>query len=242
MLSPFVLKKEMGKRLRRLKKLRHMRIHREGTHILILSAFVLAALCVSMHYMFVTRIPFIVVTSISGALYAMMLNFFRIPLRKYESDTQGVVIAPADGKVVVVEEVEENEYFHDRRLMISIFMNVFNVHANWIPVDGKVTLVRHHDGNYHMAWLPKASIENERSTVVIRTPEGQEVLTRQIAGAMARRVVTYLEEGEEYEIDDHMGFIKFGSRVDVYLPLGSEVCVKLGQSTTGNETVIAKLK
>ena len=121
-------------------------------------------------------------------------------------------------------------------------MNIVNVHANWIPVDGTVKLVRHHNGNFHKAWLPKASIENERSTVVIETPEGVEVMARQIAGAVARRIATYAKEGEECYIDEHMGFIKFGSRVDVYLPLGSEVLVNMGQKTVGNETIIARLK
>lgn len=228
----------MGKRLRKLRKLR---IHREGVHILVISAFLMAFLFLALYYIFETKVPFIVVTVICGLLYALMLNFFRSPIREFEENTEGVVIAPADGKVVVIEEVEENEYFHDRRLMISIFMSILNVHANWIPVDGRVKMVRHHNGNYHAAWLPKASIENERSTIVVVTPEGKEILTRQIAGAVARRVVTYLEEGMDYEIDDHMGFIKFGSRVDVYLPLGTKVCVKLGQKTTGNETVIARL-
>ena len=125
---------------------------------------------------------------------------------------------------------------------ISIFMNLFNVHANWYPVDGVIKKVSHEDGRYMSAWLPKASTENERSTVVIETPGGVEILTRQIAGAMARRIVTYAEVGEDCYVDEHMGFIKFGSRVDVYLPLGTEVCVEMGQSTTGNQTVIAKLK
>ena len=144
--------------------------------------------------------------------------------------------------IVVIEEVDENEYFHDRRLMISIFMSVINVHANWYPVDGTVKKVAHHNGKFMKAWLPKASTDNERSTVVIETPEGVEVMARQIAGAMARRIVTYAEPGEDCYIDEHMGFIKFGSRVDVYLPLGTEVFVKMGQTTTGNQTVIAKLK
>ena len=229
----------MGKRLRKLRKIR---IHSEGTHILVVGAIALAFLCAAVYYAFPSRVPFIVVTVISAVSYTLVANFYRCPIRKFEYDTKGVVIAPADGKVVVVEEVSEEEYFHDRRLMISIFMSPLNVHANWIPVDGRVKLVRHYPGNHHAAWLPKSSIENERSTIVIETPEGQEVLARQIAGAMARRVVTYLEEGEEYEIDEHMGFIKLGSRVDLYLPLGTEVCVGLGQKTTGNETVIARLK
>lgn len=229
----------MGKRLRKLRKLR---IHREGVHILLFSAVAMAILCGAVLYTFPYKTPFIVVTVICITIYLLVLNFFRCPIREFEESTEGVVIAPADGKVVVIEEVEEPEYFHDRRLQISIFMSPLNVHANWIPVDGRVKLVRHYDGNHLAAWLPKSSIENERSTIVIQTPEGQEVLARQVAGAIARRVVTYLEEGMDYEIDDHMGFIKFGSRVDVFLPLGSEVCVQLGQKTTGNETIIARLK
>jgi len=229
----------MGTRLRRL---RQLRIHSEGTHILISSAILLVAVCFALHFCCASRIPLIVVAATGTLLYALTVNFYRCPIRKFESDTRGVVIAPADGKIVVIEEVEENEYFHDRRLMISIFMSPLNVHANWIPVDGRVKLVRHYDGNHNAAWLPKSSIENERSTIVIETPEGHEVLVRQVAGAMARRVVTYLEEGIDYEIDDHMGFIKLGSRVDVFLPLDAQVYVKLDQRTTGNETVIAKLK
>ncbi len=174
-------------------------------------------------------------------VYLIVVNFFRCPIRLFEGDTEKVVVAPADGRIVVIEEVEENEYFHDKRIMVSIFMSLVNVHANWIPVDGTIKLVRHHNGNFHKAWLPKASIENERSTVVIETPEGVDIMARQIAGAMARRIVTYAHEGEECYIDEHMGFIKFGSRVDVYLPLGTEICVKMGQKTTGNETILARL-
>lgn len=151
-------------------------------------------------------------------------------------------MAPADGKIVVIEEVDENEYFHDKRLMISIFMSITNVHANWFPVDGKVKFVRHFDGNYHKAWLPKASEENEHADVMLTTDGGVDILCRQIAGAVARRIVTYAKEGEECFIDEHLGFIKLGSRVDVFLPVGSEVCVKMGQPTTGDQTVIAKLK
>ena len=126
--------------------------------------------------------------------------------------------------------------------MISIFMSVLNVHANWYPVEGTIKKVGHENGKFMKAWLPKASTDNERSLVVIETPEGVEVMARQIAGAMARRIVTYAKEGEECFIDEHMGFIKFGSRVDVYLPIGSKPCVKLGDLTTGNQTIIAKLK
>lgn len=232
----------MGRKLRKLRKIRKIRLHREGTHILTVSAIVFAVLCAAMHFCFETRVPFIVVTVLCSLIYTLIVNFYRCPIRKFEYDTTDVVVAPADGKVVVVEETDENEYFHDRRLMISIFMSPFNVHANWIPVDGRVKYVRHYDGNHRAAWLPKASIENERSTIVIETPGGEEILVRQVAGAMARRVVTYLEEGSEYEIDEHLGFIKLGSRVDVYLPLTAEPLIELGYKTTGNETIIAKLK
>ena len=151
------------------------------------------------------------------------------------------MVAPADGRVGVIEETDENDYFHDRRLLISIFMSPLNVHANWFPVDGQVKFVRHFDGNYHKAWLPKASEENEHADIMIETPDGQEVLVLQIAGAVARRIVTYAKDLEECYIDEHLGFIKLGSRVDVYLPLGSQPDVKMGQSTTGDLTVIAKL-
>ena len=159
----------------------------------------------------------------------------------FQGPTTESVVAPADGHVVVIEEVEEKEYFHDKRLMVSIFMSLTNVHANWVPCDGKVIRVAHQDGNFMKAYLPKASTENERSMVVIKTPHGQEVMVRQVAGAMARRIVTYVEEGMDCFIDDHLGFIKFGSRVDLYLPLGTEVKVKMGQATVGDETLIARL-
>ncbi len=229
----------MGKRLRKLKKIR---LHHEGTVTLIWGAVGLVALNLSLYLLLDEKVVSHVVLFLSTLVYLVLVNFFQCPVRLFSGDTDGIVVAPADGRVVVVEETEENEYFHDRRIMVSIFMSLFNVHANWIPTDGKVKLVRHHDGNFHKAWLPKASEENERSTVVITTPDGTDILVRQIAGAMARRIVTYAGEGEECYVDEHLGFIKFGSRVDVYLPLDTEVCVALHQKTVGNETIIAKLK
>lgn len=226
----------------RLKKLKKIRIHREGTHILWASFLLLLLINAALYWGIDCKIPFYVVAVASIAVYLLMVNFFRCPIRLFGQDTEKIVVAPADGKIVVIEEVDENEYFHDRRLMVSIFMSIVNVHANWYPVDGTIKKVAHHNGNFMKAWLPKASTENERSTVVIKTPEGVEILTRQIAGAVARRIVTYAEVGEECYIDEHMGFIKFGSRVDVYLPIGTEICVKMGQLTTGNQTIIAKLK
>lgn len=229
--------------MKKLKKIKKIRIHREGTDTLIISCILLLALNSAVYYFSSPyKFPFYIVAAISIIVYLLLVNFFQCPIRRFKGDTKQIVVAPADGKIVVIEEVDEHEYFHDRRLMISIFMSVFNVHANWYPVDGTVKKVAHQNGNFKAAWLPKASTENERSMVVIETPEGVEVMARQIAGAMARRIVTYAEAGEDCYIDEHMGFIKFGSRVDVYLPLGTEVLVKQGEHTTGNETVIAKLK
>lgn len=225
-------------------KIKKVRLHSEGTDILRKSLLVILVTGALLYYFLrdVTLWPFYAYMVICIILYAMAVNFFRCPIRIFNGDKEGTVLAAADGKVVVIEEVEENEYFHDRRLMISIFMSITNVHANWFPVEGLVKKVVHHKGNFHKAWLPKASTENERSTVVIETPDGKEVLVRQIAGAVARRIVTYAREDEDCYFDEHMGFIKFGSRVDVYLPTDTEVLVKMGQRTVGNQTVIAKLK
>ncbi len=226
----------------RLKKLKKIRIHREGTHILVGALILLIAVNAFFFYVFECKIPFYLVVAASAIVYGLVLNFFRCPIRLFGEETEKIVVAPADGRIVVIEEVEEHEYFHDKRIMVSIFMSILNVHANWYPVDGTVKHVSHQNGKFMKAWLPKASTENERSTVIIETPEGVEIMARQIAGAMARRIVTYAEPGEECYIDEHMGFIKFGSRVDVYLPLGTEICVRMGQLTIGNQTVIAKLK
>ena len=234
----------MGERIKKLKKIR---IHREGTSELLYSAIALIAINLLLFYVLdyvhplARHIVMPVVGGISVFIWLSMLNFYRCPIRYFNGDTEKLVVAPADGKIVVVEEAEENTYFHEKRLMISIFMSPLNVHANWFPVDGKVKHVEHFNGNYHKAWLPKASEENEHADTIITTPDGQDILVRQIAGAMARRIVTYAKEGEECYIDEHLGFIKLGSRVDVYLPLTARACVTMNQPTTGDQTVIAKL-
>ena len=225
------------------KKLKKIRIHHEGTNTLFYGAIGIALVVLILWFSIPTKIPFWIFVVVFGTVYGIVLNFYRCPIRYYASeDTENVVVAPADGHIVVIEEVEENEYFHEKRLMVSIFMSLWNVHANWFPVDGKVKFVKHFDGNFHKAWLPKASEENEHTDTMITIPDGRDILCRQIAGAMARRIVTYAKEGEDCYIDEHLGFIKLGSRVDLYLPIGSEVCVKMGQSTMGDQTVIAKLK
>ena len=179
---------------------------------------------------------------ISLVLFLLVVNFFRAPRRHFQGDKETAVVSSVDGKVVALEEVEETEYLHRRVLQLSVFMTILDVHANWVPVKGKVKLVKHHNGRFMAAYLPKSSTENERSTIVIETPAGQEILVRQIAGAMARRIVTYVEPGDEVDQEQYMGFIKFGSRVDIFLPLGTEVLVKLGDKTTGGVTHVARLK
>lgn len=232
----------MGEKIKRIKKIKNIRLHREGTNTLLYVGIAIAAIGALIWYLCGSGVLFNAYICLMIILYGIMINFFRCPVRYYNGETENIVVAPADGKVVVIEEVEEDEYFHDKRLMISIFMSLFNVHANWFPVEGRVKFVHHQNGNFHKAWLPKASEENEHADIMLETDNGTDVLCRQIAGAVARRIVTYAKKGEDCYIDEHLGFIKFGSRVDVYLPLGTEVCVKMGQSTTGDQTVIARLK
>lgn len=219
-----------------------VKIHREGTNILVILLFMLVVINAPM-WMFVRpmAVP-IVFSSVSLVMYLLVLNFFRSPRRHFTGNRDHVVVSSVDGRIVALEETYESEVLHRRVIQLSVFMSVFNVHANWFPVDGEVISVRHHSGRFMSAYLPKSSTENERSTVVIRARSGQEILVRQIAGAVARRIVTYAEPGETANIEDHMGFIKFGSRVDIYLPLDTEIFVKLGDKTVGGITEVARLK
>lgn len=218
-----------------------VKIHHEGTNILIILFLVVLAVNVPL-WLWVRPLAVAIVSSaIWGVFFMLVVNFFRSPRRTYTGDVRNAVVSSVDGKVVALEEVFEDEYLHCRCIQLSVFMSIFNVHANWFPVEGEVMFTRHHKGRFMAAYLPKSSTENERSTVVIRTPEGQEVLVRQIAGAMARRIVTYAEPGVEAKIEDHMGFIKFGSRVDIFLPLGTDIFVKIGDKTIGGITKVGKL-
>ncbi len=219
-----------------------VKIHQEGLNIL---AILLAILLVINFpaWLFIRPIAIPVTFSvISGIIYLLVLNFFRSPRRNFRGNRDNVVVASADGKVVALEETYEDEYLHCRCIQLSVFMTVLNVHANWFPVDGEVLYVAHHSGRFLSAYLPKSSTENERSTVVIRAHNGQNILMRQVAGALARRIVTYARPGDEASINDHMGFIKFGSRIDLYLPLDAEILVKLGDKTTGGVTEVARLR
>lgn len=218
-----------------------VKIHREGTNILVILAAMLVVINI-LGWMFIGQsvIP-IVFSSISLVLFLLVLNFFRSPRRRFPGSRENVVVSSVDGTVVALEKTFENEYLNREVIQLSVFMSVFNVHANWFPVDGEVVLVRHHAGRFMSAYLPKSSSENERSTVVIRADNGQEILVRQVAGAIARRIVTYAEPGQRCSIEEHMGFIKFGSRVDIFLPLDTEIYVKIGDKTQGGVTEVARL-
>ena len=219
-----------------------VKIHHEGANILVVLLLVVLAINVPLWLWVRPLIWPIVSTTVFGVLYMLVVNFFRSPRRVYTGNPNRAVVSSADGKVVALEEVYEPEVLKCRCLQLSVFMSILNVHANWFPVDGEVTFVKHHPGRFLTAYLPKSSTENERSTVVIRTPDGQQVLMRQVAGAMARRIVTYAHPGVEARIEDHMGFIKFGSRIDLYLPLGTEVNVSLGDKTIGGITTVGHLR
>ncbi|MDR3194782.1 MAG: phosphatidylserine decarboxylase family protein [Tannerella sp.] len=218
-----------------------MKVHKEGTGLLLSLFTFLFVVNLTVYYTIGKGYLFYISVSLSAMLFLLILNFFRSPFRRFPYDSEGLVIAPADGTVVAIEEVMENEYFHEKRLQISIFMSIFNVHANWFPVNGAVRHVSHQHGRFWAAYLPKSSTENERSTIVITTRHNVDVLTRQIAGAMARRIVTYAKAGESCHVDEQMGFIKFGSRVDIFLPVGTEVLVEMDQQVTGNQTPLARL-
>ncbi len=218
-----------------------MKIHREGSTTLALAGIVLALLCapiwIFVHAEWIT-VSFIVMVVV---LYALIFWFFRVPSRPFRADDK-IIYAPADGKIVVIEEVDEPEYLKDRRIQISIFMSPLNVHVNYYPVSGKVIYFNYHPGKYLVAWHPKSSTENERATIVLETPGKIPVLIRQIAGAVARRVVTYSSVNQDVLQGNELGFIKFGSRVDLFLPLNAKINVSLNQSARSMRTAIAELE
>jgi len=217
-----------------------MTIHREGTATLLLTITFLGIINGLMWWQFDQTILQKIVLGVSVIFFLIILQFFRNPTVNTPINPKSV-IAPADGKVVVIEEVEEPEYFKGKRKQISIFMSPFNVHVNRNPISGLVKYVKYHPGLYLVAWHPKSSTENERTTIVIQHKNGTEVLFRQIAGALARRICWYVEERQVVEQGKEFGFIKFGSRIDIFLPLDAKVTVQLDQKTTGGETVIAEL-
>jgi len=218
-----------------------MAIHKEGYKILAIGFIILLIINIAAGIIWsensLVKWMFLLC---SVMFYVFILFFFRLPARHLEPDP-GLIYAPADGKVVVIEETVEKEYFGDTRLQISIFMSPFNMHSNRYPVSGQVKYVNYHSGNYLVAWHPKSSELNERSTIVIETEKGTEILVRQIAGALARLIVTYAKKGERVTQGGELGFIKLGSRVDIFLPLGTEIEVPILQQVKANKSIIAKI-
>lgn len=218
-----------------------MKVHREGLSIIFTTAGILLLINYLLFSCVWCPVFSLIFAVFSVVFFLIVVNFFRCPKRVFADLGTGVIVSPADGRVVVVEEVEEDEYFHDRRIQVSIFMSLLNAHVNWVPCAGRVVYYSYRAGRYQAAYLPKSSSENERSTVVIERPDGEKVLVRQIAGAMAKRIVTYVENGDECSINEQLGFIKFGSRVDLFLPLDAKIDVRLHDEVRGNRTVIAHL-
>jgi phosphatidylserine decarboxylase len=217
-----------------------IKTHREGQNILNITAVIFLIIMIALRWWI--GIPWLLWTG-GGTLiilYFFMMYFFRVPSRLPAVD-ESAILAPADGKIVIIKEVEENEYLHEKRVQVSVFMSLFNVHINWFPLHGTVEYARHHQGKYMVAWHPKSSEKNERTTVVVNQ-NGTKILFRQIAGYIARRIVCYAKEGMAVEQGQETGFIKFGSRVDLFLPLDAIINVKIGDKVKGTQTVIAHLK
>lgn len=213
-----------------------MKIHKEGYKIILISLLGFSSFLLLLYYKSPNLSSFPYITSFLIFVFLFIVSFFRNPKRNVpEGEDQ--IICPADGKVVVIEEVYEREYFKDKRLQVSIFMSPANVHVNRSPIDGEVKYFKYHPGKYLVAWHPKSSTDNESTSMVIEN-ESFEVMVRQIAGKLARRIVYYVEEGDELTKGSEFGFIKFGSRIDLYLPLETKVSVNIGDKVRGGETVI----
>jgi len=214
-------------------------IHKEGQRISIM-LFVILSILNTAIILFTGASPWVEVPVLIASLLLLLfiLRFFRDPKRAVPQE--GFIYAPADGKVVVIEKTTESEYFKDERIQVSIFMSVWNVHINWYPVAGKQSYYQYHPGKYLLARHPKSSTENERNTLVIKTAGGSEILTRQIAWIVARRIISYATAGKSAKLGDEMGFIRFGSRVDIFLPVGTEILVRPGQTVRGLITPLAK--
>lgn len=219
-----------------------MGIHKEGRKLLLVLLAVLVALVwTADHYLYPEHIVARNAVILAAlACYLLVLQFFRNPAVTISKNDRHV-LAPADGKVVVVEETEETEHLRSRRIQVSIFMSPVNVHVNRMPVGGTISYFKYHPGKYLVAWHPKSSTENERTTVAARMPNGTEILFRQIAGALARRICWYVKPGQRLQQGDEFGFIKFGSRVDLFLPLDAKIAVKPGDKTKAGRTLIAEL-
>jgi phosphatidylserine decarboxylase len=221
-----------------------MTLHREGTATILIGTVVLGLIEWANYWLY-TKTNwlwlFLLLTLGIAVVFYLIVQFFRIPKRTCTFGPNEL-FCPADGKVVVIEEVEETEYFNDRRIQISIFMSPLNVHANYFPLSGIVKYVKYHKGLFLVAWHPKSSTDNERSTVVVEHSSGKEVLFRQVAGALARRICFYAKEGQTATTGEEFGFIKFGSRVDIYLPIGTKIDVQIGQKVQAKLTRLGRFE
>ena len=218
-----------------------MKIHKEGYNIISIAFIIFASLILAANLLMGWTLGSQIITGICSVLFLWVVWFFRVPKRVCVVD-KDLVVAPCDGRVVIVKEVEENEYLKTKCIQVSVFMSVFNVHVNYYPVGGKILYSKHHQGAYIVASYPKASELNERTSIVVETEGGKKVLFRQIAGYIARRIVCYANAGDKADQCSQVGFIKFGSRMDLFLPLGTEVCVKKGDNVKACETIVAKFQ
>ena len=219
------------------------RLHEEGTRAILIAFAVIAATIVFVNWLWPSQtIWHYLLYVFEFVVFILTIRFFRVPIWRKTTMEEDAVVSPADGMVAANEVVLEDEYFHDQRRQVSIFMSIYDVHINFFPFDGKVTYYKYHPGKFLLAFKPKSSTDNEHNTIVLKDKKGREILVRQIAGFVARRIVCDLKVGDEAVVGEELGMIRFGSRVDVFLPLDAEVKVKINQKTTGKETVLAMLK
>ena len=221
----------------------HKRLHEEGTVAILITLAIIAVVAFLVNWIWPSQTVWhYLLYAFEFVVLMLTIRFFRVPIWRKTTMEDDAVLSPADGTVAANEEVTEDEYFHDKRRQISIFMSIYNVHINFFPFNGEVTYYRYHPGKFLLAFNPKSSTDNEHNTIILKDAKGREVLVRQIAGFVARRIVCDLEPGDEAVVGEELGMIRFGSRVDVFLPLDAEVKVKIGDKTIGKETVLAHLK
>ena len=221
----------------------HKRLHEEGTRAILITLTVVVVIVVLVNWLWpLQTVWHYLLYAFELVVLILTIRFFRVPIWRKTTMEDDAVLAPADGKIAANEVVMEDEYFHDKRRQISIFMSIYNVHINFFPFDGEVTYYKYHPGKFLLAFKPKSSTDNEHNTIILKDKKGREILVRQIAGFVARRIVCDLQPGDEAIAGEELGMIRFGSRVDVFLPLDAEVKVKMGDKTYGKETVLAKLK
>ena len=221
----------------------HKRLHEEGTVAILITLAVIAVMVFLVNWLWPSQTVWhYILYAFELVVLVLTVRFFRVPIWRKTTIEENAVLSPADGIVAANEEVLEDEYFHEKRRQLSIFMSIYDVHINFFPFDGEVTYYKYHPGKFLLAFNPKSSTDNEHNTIILKDTKGREILVRQIAGFVARRIVCALEPGDQAVVGEELGMIRFGSRVDVFLPLDAEIKVKIGDKTTGKETVLAILK